>query len=234
MADPPTTNLPPKKEVALALLEGESLLIHLDPRRPGVLVPKHHAKQAQLVLQIGLNLQIRIPDLTIDDEGVTCTLSFNRVPFWCRMPWASIYALVGPDGRGMLWPDDVPPEVAEQMRAGRSTKSGAGKRRSKASLREAGEPITEEVAADNPEVRARDLDGPRPAPRAVARPTLAAVPPSSDGRGPERGSDPRRDAPFGAHGKPKPRHPIARGAASPPAAARRPKRELPPYLRIVK
>src|SRR4051812_22478028 len=106
---------PPKKEVALALLEGPSLFVHLDPRRPGVLVPKWFTGQPQLVLQVGLNMAIPIPDLKVEEIGITCTLSFNRAPFWCRLPWQAIYALVGEDGRGMVWPDDVPHEVAVQM-----------------------------------------------------------------------------------------------------------------------
>ena len=38
MSDSPRDKLPPKKEVALALLEGESVFIHLDPRREGVVM----------------------------------------------------------------------------------------------------------------------------------------------------------------------------------------------------
>ena len=46
-----------------------------------------------------------------------CPLSFSRSPFWCALPWSAIYALVSEDGPGMVWPDDVPPEVAAQMQA---------------------------------------------------------------------------------------------------------------------
>ena len=70
--------LPPKKEVAIALLEGPSMFVHLDPRRQGVVVPKHFMANPQLVLQIGLNMVIPIPDLVVDDDGITCTLSFGR------------------------------------------------------------------------------------------------------------------------------------------------------------
>ena len=93
--------LPPKKDVALALLERASVFIHLDPRREQVLVPAWFKKQAQLVLQVGLNMAVRIPDLDIGDEAVACTLSFNRSPHYCFVPWDSVYALVGEDGRGM-------------------------------------------------------------------------------------------------------------------------------------
>src|SRR5688572_19427366 len=101
MSTPPRS-LPPKKDVALALLQGPSVFIHLDPRKPEVVVPLHFKKQAQLVLQVGLNMAVPIPDLHVDDEGVTCTLSFNRSPFWCRLPWTAVYALVGEDKRGMI------------------------------------------------------------------------------------------------------------------------------------
>lgn len=107
--------LPRKKDVVLTLLEGPSVFLHLDPRRDGVVVPKWLAKQPQLVLQVGLNMSVPIPDLRVDDEGVTCTLSFNRAPFWCKLPWPAIYAAIGEDRRGMVWPDDVPSEVATQM-----------------------------------------------------------------------------------------------------------------------
>jgi stringent starvation protein B len=112
------SKLPKKKDVALALLEQASVFIHLDPRKDGVQVPVGFKKQAQLVLQIGLNMVVKIPDLEVDDEGISCTLSFNRRPHYCHLPWASIYALVDESGRGMVWPDDVPPEVVAQQREG--------------------------------------------------------------------------------------------------------------------
>src|SRR6185436_16737088 len=133
MSDAPR-QLPPKKEVALTLLEGPSLFVHLDPRRTGVLVPRGFLGQSQLVLQIGLNMNIPIPDLKLDDDGITCTLSFNRAPFWCRLPWESIYALVGEDGRGMVWPDDVPPEVAQQMQRQQAAAKPSPSKRGRAKL----------------------------------------------------------------------------------------------------
>jgi stringent starvation protein B len=109
--------LPRKQAVALDLLERTSVFVHLDPRRPGVIVPQGFLKQPQLVLQIGLNMAISIPDLDVGDEGISCTLSFNKRPHFCRLPWSSIYALIGEQGGGMVWPEDVPPEVVSQQRA---------------------------------------------------------------------------------------------------------------------
>jgi stringent starvation protein B len=112
MASPP--RLPAKKDVALALLEQSTVFVHLDPRREEVRVPPWFKKEHQLVLQIGINMAIPIRDLEVGEDALSCTLSFNRSPHFCRIPWASVFALVGENGRGMVWPDDVPPEVAAQ------------------------------------------------------------------------------------------------------------------------
>jgi stringent starvation protein B len=108
------TILPPKKDVALALLERASVFIHLDPRDATVQVPSWFKRQPQLVLQVGLNMLVRIPDLEVGEDAISCTLSFNRAPHYCYVPWRAVYALVGEDGRGMVWPEDIPPEVAAQ------------------------------------------------------------------------------------------------------------------------
>jgi hypothetical protein len=106
---------PPKKDVARALLLRGSVYVYLDPRRSEVLVPPWFSKQPQLVLQVGLDLPVPIPDLRVDDNGVFGTLSFNRAPFTCAVPWSGVFALVGDDGMGMVWPDDVPAEIAAEI-----------------------------------------------------------------------------------------------------------------------
>ena len=74
--------LPPKKDVALALLEQSTMFVHLDPRGELVKVPTGFKKQPQLVLQVGLNMPVPIPDLEVNDEGIACTLSFSRTPHY--------------------------------------------------------------------------------------------------------------------------------------------------------
>jgi stringent starvation protein B len=103
--------LPKKKDVLEALLGDSNVFLHLDPRKQGVVVPKWFQNQPELVLQLGLRMAVPIPDLEVDDEGVSCTLSFNRTPFWCCMPWSSIFAVISDkDRRGVVWPEDVPPD----------------------------------------------------------------------------------------------------------------------------
>jgi stringent starvation protein B len=118
--------LPAKKDVARALLLRGSVFIHLDPRRSGVLVPARLRSQAQVVLQVGLDMPVPIPDLRIDEEGVFGTLSFKGVPFACFVPWGSVFALVGEDAKGMVWHADMPAEIAAEVeREGRKRAGGS-------------------------------------------------------------------------------------------------------------
>ena len=216
MSTPPRPPLPPKKDVALALLQGPSLFIHLDPRKPEVIVPLHFKKQAQLVLQVGLNMAVPIPDLHVDDEGVTCTLSFNRAPFWCRLPWSAIYALVGDDKRGMIWPDEVPAEVdSAQQKGPEPVPASTRPRGARTSRKKERPPREEEARAAAGEASSSEAAAQGREMRASARP-LAPLPVSARPLAP---STPARTATV----------PSAKG--SDPA---KPKRELPPYLRVVK
>jgi stringent starvation protein B len=107
------------------LLRG-SVFIHLDPRRSGVLVPARLRSQPQVVLQVGLDMPVPIPDLRIDQEGVFGTLSFKGVPFACFVPWAAVFALVGEDAKGMVWHADMPQEIAAEVeREGRKRADAA-------------------------------------------------------------------------------------------------------------
>jgi stringent starvation protein B len=214
---------PPKKEVALALLEESSMFIHLDPRRAEVIVPRSFLKQSQLVLQVGLNMAIPIPDLRVDEDSISCTLSFNRAPFWCRIPWTAVYALVGEDGRGGVWPDDVPPEVQLQQRTAAQQKPAPSKRPRPRLAAVGGEAVSEPEPPEMPDLPEIEEEEPKreEEPRRVAsirRGPVAVPAPRESGQGDEPAPPPAPSEP----------------ASAPPSAGKKPKREIPPYLRVIK
>lgn len=69
-------------------------------------------------------MPVPIPDLRIDEEGVFGTLSFKGVPFTCFVPWAGVFALVGEDGKGMVWSTEMPAEIAGELQ--REARKGLG------------------------------------------------------------------------------------------------------------
>ncbi len=274
-----TQLLPPKKEVALALLERSNVDVYLDPRAKGVVVPPQFRKEPRLILKIGLNMPVPIPDLRVDDDSMSCTLSFNRSPFYCVAPWSSVFAMVGEDGRGMVWPDDVPQELAVKVvepgegdaapvsRPGvpapaTPAAASSGKGRGKA----ARERPTDDVAADRPasdrkggagkgKKKRKEEGAPSARPVLVAVPSLDPASPSpareaaakvgETAASSERPREIRR--PPGSPRRPAPpRDGVSAVPSSLPRGPRqpsqplsadgqaRPKRELPPYLRVVK
>jgi stringent starvation protein B len=223
---PPPQVLPPKKDVALFLLQGTTMFVHLDPRKPDVVVPDWFRKQPNLILQVGLNMALPIPDLRVDDDCVSGTLSFNRSPFWCKIPWGAVFALVGENGRGMIWPADVPSEVAAQM--------------------------TQVQPAKGPRLRA--VPGPTqvPPPEETPKPKANAKKPSKKKPAEPKTAKPKKPSkaklPGEAHrtkvkkrtteqAATKPAEAPPKTADAPPAAlaADTPaRRALPPYLRVIK
>ncbi len=242
-----TQLLPPKKEVALALLERSNVDVYLDPRAKGVVVPPQFRKEPRLILKIGLNMPVPIPDLRLDDESMSCTLSFNRAKFFCVVPWLSVFAMVGDDGRGMVWPDDVPQELAARVDNARplgpvreeapspSSRGGASKGKSRIQPDAPREAAAEGAPSDRGPRSKRPRKKKEDAP---PRPVLVAVPP------PEKSSprieklDDRREAaattPERPAERPAPVTPRLPPSEGRPATPPRPKRELPPYLRVVK
>ncbi len=230
-----TTRLPAKKDVALALLESATVLIHLDPRVEEVRVPPWFKKQPQLVLELGLNMPVPIPDLSVDDDAVSCTLSFSRSPFFCFIPWSAVYALVGSDGRSMVWPDDVPPEVVAQ--AEEAQQKDKPKKARRAHLRavpdEGEQEEEEELEADSDEPA---LEGEAGAEDGVLGDTAQAG--AEDGVLDDTGEAPDASPPLAAvEGRP-PTEPEASPEPVEDEAEPDPddkgKRKLPPYLRVVK
>ena len=219
--------LPPKKEVALALLERSNdrgIFVHLDPRQVAVVVPPWFKKQPQLVLQIGLNMPVPIPDLRLDDDGMSCTLSFNRSPFFCAVPWAAVFAMVGEDGRGMVWPDDVPAEVP-LARQGQAPSPPPPVR--------AVDGLSKKDRAPEKATKTSAAKGRRPRKRGsiTAVPDEAPPPPrkAKADRAAVKGEAATAQRPVAAAKRPAP----AAGSTS-HGGSNKKKRELPPYLRVVK
>ena len=219
--------LPPKKDVMLALLEKASVFVHLDPRVEGVSVPPWLAKQPDLVLQLGLQMAVQIPDLEVDDDGVFATLSFNRSPHYCRVPWNAVYALVGEDGRGMMWPEDIPPEVAARASSERAKQKKPALRAVPGGADD--EEVSEKTDAGSPAGPAAEPARAEPAPAeekpAARGPRLALARDDSDSEEGSAATKATEDAP---EGEQKPQ----KDDASTSGDRDKPKR--PPHLRLVK
>jgi stringent starvation protein B len=102
-----------KKKRLEEALERGVVMVHLDARRAGVLVPQKFRSDYHLRLNLSYNFDP--PDLTVGDWGARQTLSFNRTPFKVALPWQAIFAITGNSASGQAWlfPEDMPQELLE-------------------------------------------------------------------------------------------------------------------------
>jgi len=102
-----------KKERLLELLERGMVMVHLDARASGVNVPSAHLDNPAMALNLSYRFQI--PDFRVDDMGVFASLSFNRIPHSCCIPWEALYAMRSHvDDTMHVWVEDIPAEIVER------------------------------------------------------------------------------------------------------------------------
>ena len=72
-----------KKERLLAALDHGLVMVHLDARRPGVVVPAELRCESHL--RLNLSYRFEPPDLSVGEWGIRSTLSFSG----SASPWQS-------------------------------------------------------------------------------------------------------------------------------------------------
>jgi stringent starvation protein B len=101
-----------KYDQFLAFLDQGIVMVHLDPRSQGVVVPPEF--QADKMLCLNIAYGFRLPTLEVNQEdGIYAVLSFSQRNFGCTVPWDAIFALTLPHDthEGVLWPEDVPDDL---------------------------------------------------------------------------------------------------------------------------
>jgi stringent starvation protein B len=108
------TKLEEKKQRLLSALDQGLTQVHLDARRPGVIIPDKFKVEHHLVLNVSYRFDP--PDLTVSDWGVRQTLSFGGSRFQVGLPWSAIYAVASLVTREFwMYPDDMPVELADSV-----------------------------------------------------------------------------------------------------------------------
>ncbi len=80
-----------KKDRLLAALERGMVMVHLDARRAGVIVPAELRCESHLRLH--LSYRFDPSDLTVGEWGMRSTLSFSGKRFTVAVPWSALFAI---------------------------------------------------------------------------------------------------------------------------------------------
>lgn len=101
-----------KKKVASMnrLLEKGTVMVTLDSRHNGVVVPPAHKGKPNLNLNFDWDFQI--PDFEVTEDGISASLSFGGRDFWCNIPWDAAYMLRSMvDDELVVFPHSFPAEL---------------------------------------------------------------------------------------------------------------------------
>ena len=112
---------PEKKDRLLAALERGLVMVHLDARRPGVLVPPDLRCESHLRLNLSYRFVIHGPhgrpqpsDLSVGEWGLRSTLSFSGRPFTVAVPWSALFAITSKVTHEFwMFPEDMPTELTQ-------------------------------------------------------------------------------------------------------------------------
>ncbi len=114
-----------KKDRLLSALEQGMVMIHLDARRPGVLVPPPLKQEAHL--RLNLSYRFDPPDLTVGDWGIRSTLSFSGSRFRVAVPWSALFAITSYATKEFwMYPDDMPKELIQHAALSKARRTQAG------------------------------------------------------------------------------------------------------------
>jgi stringent starvation protein B len=101
-----------KKDRLLAALERGLVMVHLDARRPGVLVPPELRCESHLRLH--LSYKFVPPDLSVGEWGIRSTLSFSGKRFTVAVPWSALFAITSKVTHEFwMFPEDMPTELTQ-------------------------------------------------------------------------------------------------------------------------
>jgi stringent starvation protein B len=151
-----------KKGRLLDALDRGMVMVHLDARRPGVVVPQDLRTEAHL--RLNLSYHFDPPDLSVNEWGVRASLSFSGKRFLVAVPWCSMFAITSYVTKEFwMYPDDMPPELIQQALLTAKHLPTAPEDKPKALLREV-------VLSKSPESDAgKEEETPKPAARGHLR-----------------------------------------------------------------
>jgi stringent starvation protein B len=101
---------PEKKQHLLSALDRGMVMVHLDARRPGVVVPGEFRTESHL--RLNLSYRFEPSDLSVGEWGLRSTLRFSGNRFTVAIPWCAVFGITSHASHEFwMFPEDMPPEL---------------------------------------------------------------------------------------------------------------------------
>ncbi|MCC6953735.1 MAG: hypothetical protein IT290_06430 [Deltaproteobacteria bacterium] len=89
-------------------LKDDHVLVHIDARHAGVIVPTHLAGNPTLSLKLSRLFQ---GTTDCDELGITTHLKFSGDYFQCVLPWEAVWGMTSERSQQQIWPRSAPEEI---------------------------------------------------------------------------------------------------------------------------
>lgn len=105
-----------KRKAFEDLLQIGRIYVTINTRIKGVRIPSEHQGKSALTIVFGLDMPTPLKDMEVTEDGIEVTLSFERQPHHCCIPWDSVWYMV-PVGEqeGLLFEQSLPASVRVQL-----------------------------------------------------------------------------------------------------------------------
>lgn len=99
-----------KQTQMLHQLKLGTVMVFLDTRAAGVIVPEQYRNDFQL--RLNFDYAFEIDDFKVLPDRLEASLSFNRQRFFCVVPFSAVYLMVSHGSQiGALFPESIPKEM---------------------------------------------------------------------------------------------------------------------------
>lgn len=105
-----------KQSQILKLLQFGTVMVFVDSRHPGVIVPEYLKGDYQL--RLNFDYAYEVADFRILPDRIEASLSFNRKNFFCVVPLNAVYLMISHTiQHGILFTQSIPIEMLEYFAA---------------------------------------------------------------------------------------------------------------------
>lgn len=103
-----------KQKQLLELLQEGPVMVFIDTRCPGVVVPERFRGSPDL--KLNFDYAFHIPDFEVREDGLVATLSFSQTPHFCAIPFEAIWQMVNTKNqKNFAYPESFPHEVIHEL-----------------------------------------------------------------------------------------------------------------------
>jgi len=102
-----------EKQVTInKLLDEEYVLVHLNPKTSGLVVPDYLLHDPSVTLKLSRYFR---GELDVQEDEIVAELLFSGSYSTCKIPYTAIWGCTSQKGKNIIWPESTPDDVLKSI-----------------------------------------------------------------------------------------------------------------------